>query len=171
MTDTIAADIQSLTPSAEIEMFEIDLTPFGDSIYRFHFGTNDLQQNIIWQGNEYTAWAGQCAGFDKSTSGQSPRPKLVLSNVFGTISALVIAYNDCVGAKVTRKRTLKKYLDAVNFPGGVNATADDTAELPDDIFFINRKNSEDDEQVEFELAAGYDVSGVMLPRRKIKTRA
>lgn len=167
MTDQIAADIQSLTPSAEIELFEIDLTPFGDSIYRFHFGTNELQQNLVWAGETYMAWAGQSTGFDRSTSGQSPRPHIVLGNVFGTISALVIAYNDCVGAKVTRKRTLKKYLDAVNFPGGVNDSADPDAALPDDIFYINRKVSEDNTQVEFELSAAYDVTGVMLPRRQI----
>lgn len=167
MTDTIAADIQSLTPSAVIEMFEIDLTPFGDDIYRFHLGTNELQQNLVWDGNTYTAWAGQATGFDLSTSGQSPRPKLVLGNVFGSISALVIAYNDCVGAKVTRKRTLKKYLDAVNFEGGTNATADPEAALPDDIFYINRKTSETNDYVEFELSAAYDVTGVMLPRRQI----
>lgn len=167
MTDTIAADIQSLTPSALIEMFEIDLTPFGDSVYRFHFGTNSLQQNLVWDGETYSAWAGQAVGFDLTTSGQVPRPKLVLGNVFGTISALVIAYNDCVGAKVTRKRTLKKYLDAVNFPGGTNPTADASAAMPDDIFYINRKNSETNETVEFELSAAHDVSGLMLPRRQI----
>ena len=55
----------------------------------------------------------------------------------------------------------------MNFPGGVNPTADPTAHLPDDIFFIDRKAREDEEVVEFELAASYDVTGVKLPRRQI----
>lgn len=167
MTDEIKADIQSLAPSALIELFEIDLTPLGDSIYRFHMGTNELESNIVWQGETYKAWAGQSSGFDMSTSGQSPRPTIVLGNTLGTITALVVLLNDCVGGKVTRKRTLAKYLDAVNFTGGVNADADPAAELPDDIFFINRKVSETNEAVEFELSAPYDVVDTKLPRRQI----
>lgn len=167
MTNNIPADIQSLNPSAVIELFIVDLTALGDTLYRFHAGTNELKQNLVWQGNTYQAWPAEAKGFDLSTSGTSPRPKLVLGNALGTISALILAYNDCVGAKVTRKRTLKKYLDAVNFTGGVNADADPNAYLPDDIFFINRKLTETNEVVEFELAAAHDVAGVMLPGRQI----
>lgn len=167
MTNEIKKDIQSLTPSAIIELFEIDLTKFGDIVYRFHFGTNEVQENIIWDGQEYTAWAGQALGFDMTTSGTTPRPKLALGNAIGTISALMIAYNDCVGAKVTRKRTLKKYLDAVNFTGGVNPTADPDAGLPDDVFYINRKSAETNTAVELELSASYDLTNKMIPARQI----
>lgn len=167
MTNTIPADIQSLTPDAIIEMFEVDLTPFGDLIYRFHFGTNDVQQAVVWQGETFTPWAGQATGFDLSTSGSAPRPSFVLGNVFGTISALVLAYNDLVGAKVTRRRTLKKYMDAVNFPGGVNDTADPDAALSNDVFYINRKVSETSSTVEFELVAAHDLVDLMLPKRQI----
>lgn len=167
MTDTLPADIQSLNPSAIIEVFQIDLTALGDTTYYFHAGTNQLQQNLVWQGQTYQAWPALAKGFDLSTSGASPRPKLVIGNSLGTITALCIAYQDCVGGKVTRKRTLLKYLDAVNFPGGVNASADPSAELPDDIFFINRKNSETNSAVEFDLAAAHDVAGVQLPGRQI----
>lgn len=164
---TINADIQSLSPSALIEFFSVDLTPFGDSVYNFHAGSNGLSTNVVWQGVTYTAYPAQATGFDFSTNGQIPRPKLTLANVGGLLSVLVLAYKDCVGAKVTRKRTLVKFLDAVNFPGGVNASADPTAAISDDYFYIDQKTMETKEAIEFELTAAFDVTGVQLPRRQI----
>lgn len=164
---TITSEIQKLNPSAHIELFEIDLTPFGGDLYRFHAGTNELTQPITWDGNVYEPWAVKAEGFDFSSSGQIPRPKLSLANVYGTITALVLLYDDMVGAKVTRKRTMVKYLDAVNFTGGVNASADPTAGFPDDIFSVDRKVTENKHLVVLELTAAFDVSGVQLPRRMI----
>ena len=165
--ETITVEIQKLEPSAIVEMFELDGTAFGGEVMRFHAGTNKLNQNVVWQGNSYTPFPLQASGFDYSGNGQLPRPKMTVSNVTGAITLLVLTYDDLLGAKVTRKRTLAKYLDAVNFPGGVNPTADPTAEFVDEIFFIDRKVTENRELVEFELAAAFDVAGVKLPRRQI----
>jgi len=79
----------------------------------------------------------------------------------------VLTYQDLVGAKITRKRTLAKYLDAVNFEGGVNPTADPSAEFADDVYYVDRKSRETRDVVEFELAASFDLEGVTLPRRQI----
>lgn len=167
ITTALATEIQSLSPTAVVELFVVDLTALGDSLYRFHAGTNALQTAVVWQGQTYTPFPCQATGFDMSTNGQLPRPKLVLSNVLGTITALILATKDCVGGKVTRKRTLVKFLDAVNFAGGVNATADSNAFFPDDLYVIDRKVSETKTVVEFELAAAFDIAGVQLPRRQI----
>ena len=164
---TITSEIQKLEPSAIIELFALDMTQFGGDLVRFHAGTNGLRQNIVWQGNTYQAFPIEASGFDYSGSGQLPRPKIKAANLTGAITAIVLQYDDLLGAKITRKRTLAKYLDAVNFPGGVNATADSTAEFPDDVFFVERKVSETRDVVEFELAAAFDVAGVQLPRRQI----
>ena len=96
-----------------------------------------------------------------------PRPRLRVANVTGAITALVLTYQDLVGAKITRKRTLAKYLDAVNFSGGSNPTADPLAEFADDIYYVDRKSRETRDVVEFELAASFDLEGVTLPRRQI----
>lgn len=165
--ETITSEIQKLEPSAIIELFEMDATAFGGDLLRFHAGTNGLRANLVWQGNTYTAFPIQASGFDMSGNGQLPRPKLQVANVTGAITLLVLTYDDLLGAKITRKRTLAKYLDAVNFPGGTNPTADDTAEFADDVFFIDRKVTETRDLVEFELAAAFDVAGVQLPRRQI----
>jgi lambda family phage minor tail protein L len=164
---TITSEIQKLEPSAIIELFELDATAFGGDLLRFHAGTNGLRQNLVWQGNTYTAFPVQATGFDYSGNGQLPRPKLQVANITGAISMLVLQYDDLLGAKITRKRTLAKYLDAVNFPGGSNPSADPMAEFADDIFQIDRKVTENRDIVEFELAAAFDVAGVQLPRRQI----
>ena len=163
----LATEIQSLAPSTKVELFVVDLTALGDAAYYFHAGTNGLQAAIVWQGQTYAPFPIQASGFDFSTTGTIPRPKLAVANVAGTVTALILAFNDCVGAKVTRKRTLVKFLDAVNFPGGVNPTADPTAYFPDDVYYIDRKATETKQAVEFELTAAFDVSGVQLPRRQI----
>lgn len=166
-TEAITSEIQKLNPSAIIELFVVDLTSLGGSTYRFHAGTNGLTQNLVWQGNTYTAWPSEATGFDYSSNGQLPRPKLSLANTMGAITALILEHDDIVGAKITRKRTLLKYLDAINFPGGVNADEDDTAEFPDEIFFVDRKETENKLVVVFELTSSFDVTGVKLPRRQI----
>lgn len=163
----IASEIQKLEPSAEIELYELDATIVGGTIYRFHPGKNGLLNDIVWQGNTYTAFPIKAAGFELTGRGQLPRPKVTVSNVMGTISALVLQYDDLAGCKFTRIRTLAKYLDAVNFSGGVNATADPTAEFPRDVFFVDRKSGETREAVEFELAAAIDLAGIKIPHRQI----
>lgn len=165
--ETITSEIQKLEPSAIVELFEMDATAFGGDLLRFHAGTNGLLQNLVWQGNTYTAFPIKASGFDLSGNGQLPRPKLQVANVSGAITVLVLTYDDLLGAKITRKRTLAKYLDAVNFPGGTNPSADPTAEFADDIFYIDRKATETRDVVEFELAAAFDVAGIQLPRRQI----
>lgn len=164
---TITSEIQKLEPSAIVELFEVDASGIGGTVLRFHAGTNGLSQTVFWQGNAYTPYPVQASGFDFSGTGQLPRPKLQVANITGAITALVLNYDDMLGAKVTRRRTLAKYIDAVNFPSGTNPTADPTAEFAPDIFFIDRKASETRDMVEFELAAAFDLSGVQLPRRQI----
>lgn len=166
-SSAIHAEIQKLAPSAVIELFVLDLSLFGQGMVYFHAGTNALQQRVVWQGKAYDAFPIQVDGFEFNGNGQIPRPKLKVANVTGAITALVLTYQDLVGAKITRKRTLAKYLDAVNFPGGVNTTADASAEFADDIYYIDRKSRETRDVIEFELAASFDLEGVNLPRRQI----
>jgi lambda family phage minor tail protein L len=167
LNSKISVEVQKLEPSAVIELFVLDLSELGGDVYYFHAGTNEVSEDITWQGQVYTRYPILLEGFEISGTGQLPRPKARVSNALGSITSLLLVYNDLLGAKLTRKRTLKKYLDAVNFDGGVNPDEDDTAEYPDDVYFVDRKISENKEAVEFELAASLDVAGVLLPRRQI----
>ncbi len=71
-------------------------------------------------------------GFAKSGRGTQPRPTIKASNAAGILGALVRDNEDLVGARVTRRRTFVKYLDAVNFSGG-NASANPNVHFSDEI--------------------------------------
>lgn len=155
--------LQQLDPGAQIELFELDLTVIGgtDHLY-FHAGTNKVNQPIVWQARAYQPFPIKADGFDKSTKGTLPRPRLQIANVTGGISALILTYDDMVGAKVIRRRTFAQYLDGQ--PG-----ADPNQHLDDDIFFVERKVNENHVMVEFELSSSLDMEGVQLPSRSITT--
>lgn len=164
---SITADIQSLSPSAIMEFFVLDSTNLpGGSILRFHAGTNKINAPVIWQGEEYTPLPIKAEGFDVSAKGALPRPKMTVANAQGVLSAEVRAFNDYVGCKIIRKRTLLKYLDAENFATG-NADANPDQHMPDDIWYIERKMMENRYIIEFELSSALDLQGVKLPNRQI----
>lgn len=165
---TIETEIQSLSPSAIVELFVLDATniPEGELMY-FHAGTNALSQPVVWQGVTYTPLPIEAEGFDVSTQGTLPRPKVRVANVDGLLSAAVAASDDLVGAKFTRKRTFARYLDAVNFPGGVNPEANASQHFSDDIWYVEQKISENRYVIEWELSSALDLQGVTLPSRQV----
>lgn len=161
---TINADIQSLDPGRKIELFEVDCTEIGGDMLRFH---GHLQStSIFWQGREYKPWSIQGSGFERTSDARQPEPTLTVGNVNGTISALCVYLADMVGARVTRRRTLSKYLDAVNFPTG-NPSADPGEEMAAELWYIEQKTGETSVQVEFTLSSALDFGGQQLPARQI----
>jgi lambda family phage minor tail protein L len=164
----IISEIQSMSPSAIMELFVLDMTNIpGGVISYFHAGTNGLTQPVIWQGATYSALPIEASGFDMSTKGTLPRPRVRVANVNGMFSSLVAANADLIGCKVTRKRTFARYLDAANFPGGVNPAADPTQFFSDDTWIIDMKMSENKYIIEWELSSSLDVQGVRLPFRQV----
>ncbi|CAJ0740806.1 phage minor tail protein L [Ralstonia mannitolilytica] len=160
----ITADIQRLEPGACVVLFELDATEIAGDVLRFHGYTQ--VGPIWWQGNEYSPWPIEAKGFARTGQGQQPAPRLTVGNVDGAISAICIATQDMVGAKVRRRRTLGRFLDARNFPDG-NPEADPTEEMPVEEWYIEQKTNETNEIVEFELSSALDFNGVQLPRRQI----
>lgn len=112
---TIQQDIHALAAGQLVELFEIDSTALGGNVLRVHAGTNGLGGNVVWQGQTYQPFPIEASGFEFSGKGQIPRPVLRIANVTGYMGTLVRSFDDLVGAKVTRRRTMVKYLDAVNF--------------------------------------------------------
>ncbi len=199
--DPIISDLQKNNPSAIIELFELELdsTLHGSQTtmtYRFHAGSNlDLNGKVVWQGNEYLRYPVEASGF-AFQKGQLPRPQITISNALSLISAvmlevnLITAGNDLTGAKVTRIRTLAKFLDAGNFASNglfvqENSTdyialedsdlfAQETIgnptaannEFPREIYYIDRKVAENRDVVTFELASVSDLAGIRLPKRQ-----
>ena len=175
VNSAVFSNLQSINPSAIIELFTLQLDTAlhgANTIYRFHSGSNlNANGKIVWAGNEYLRFPIQATGF-AFQRGQLPRPKISISNATNLISAILLnvnettAGNDLTGAKVTRIRTLAKFIDAVNFADGTNATADPNAEFPKEVYSIDRKATETRETVEFELAAPTDLAGIRIPKRQ-----
>lgn len=153
-----------LEPGNRVVLFDVDCTGIGGDFLRFH--AHRQEASIFWQGNEYKPWAIEATGFEHTSDAQQPEPKITVGNTGGTISALCVFLDDLVGAKVTRRTTLRQYLDAVNFPAG-NPTADPNEEFPLEIWYIEQKSGENNIQVEFTLSSALDFGGQQLPGRQI----
>jgi len=171
------SELQKINPSSIIELFSIQLdAPLhgNNNIYRFHAGVNESNSDIIWQGNTYQRFPVKAEGFEYTGTGQIPRPTFTVSNFLSTITALMTAVNfvtpgnDLNGAKFTRIRTMAKFLDAANFTTNTNPYGTPSAdEFPQEIYYIDRKVSENRESVVFELVSKMDLVNLRLPKRQV----
>ena len=173
------AELQGLTNKSIIELFTLTLDSAlhgATTVSRFHSGVGlNSNASIIWQGNTYDRYPLTATGFEYSGRGRLPKPVFTVSNILGTITSLMASvnattpFNDLQGAKVVRIRTLAQFLDADNFPSSKNpyGTPDSTAELPQEIYFINRKTLENRNIVQFELSSALDLEGVRAPKRQV----
>ena len=185
-TGPVFNEVQKINPSAIIELFTLQLSNSlhgATTIYRFHAGSNlNANGEIVWAGNSYQRFPIEATGFAYQR-GQIPRPKLVVSNALGTISAILLlvnettAGNDLTGATFTRIRTMARFLDAANVSGGTNplGTPDPTAESKRQFYTVDRKATETREVVEFEQSVsihtqkrGPYIFKLQTPTKKFK---
>jgi lambda family phage minor tail protein L len=187
------SELQKLNPSARIELFVMELVEglhyaTGNpsnvpTIYRFHAGSSmNSNAEIVWQGNTYQRFPITFEGAEFTGRGQVPRPTLTVANLGGitrsgsviTVTDLMIIvnlttpHNDLADAKITRITTLASELDAANFPSSTNPFGTPSAnELPQEIFFIDRKTNESREVVQFELVGALDQANKKIPKRQV----
>ena len=186
--------LYKLEPEAIVELFHLEFTSAingaKDDLY-FHAGTNGIPVSLVFDGITYTAAPVEADGFEKKVNGALPRPTLRVANVNNAITSLMHRSTNPINplmAKVTRIRTCKKFIDAVNFfdqvytyqdgdtaitQGGdtlvfaAHGTGDGTARFPDEVWYIDRISSENQQLVEFELASKLELTNVLLPRRTV----
>lgn len=163
----IAIETVKLDQSAPVELYVLDLAPLGGPVYRFAPQANELGVGITWAGQVYELFPIKTEGFEQRAGGTLPRPRVTASNVLGSLGPLIRQYDYLRGAKLTRRRTLAKYLDAVNFAAG-NAGADPAAEHAPELWIIDRTVSRNRLQVQWELCSPLDFAGVMLPGRTVQ---
>ena len=214
---SLARELGNLDPSTLLSFFEIDLSSVvgsissslikdyeevnpvlpnfedsKDNILRFHNNIRIFDSFIFWQGKTFFPAPIQAEGYEISSRGILPTPRLSMSSqsdqeteILSLIRRAIRKYGDIVGAKVTRIRTYAKFLDKNNFadiakydgtdgsylsafPEGYEP--DPYAELPRDIFFIERKASESKTAIAYELSSSLDVEGIKLPRRTVQSK-
>ena len=184
-TAPVFSDIQKVNPSSIIELFKLELkeglnyeTGNPNNVtttYRFHAGSNlNAYGDIVWNSETYQRFPVEASGF-AFQRGQLPRPTITISNMGTPSMSLALlaansftAGNDLTGAKVTRIRTMARFVDAANFSGATNpfGTPDPDAEFPREVYYIDRKSAENRTVVQFELAAIFDMAGIRAPKRQ-----
>lgn len=108
-------------------------------------------------------------GVEFKSEGQFPQPVLTIANILRTdsgnnsLQALLgtVSYDELLGLKVIRRRTLKKYLF------GESGDNNPPIELPRDVYYLDRIENETAQSVEFTTVLPVDFTGVTIPRRNI----
>lgn len=112
----------------------------------------------------YLSLPMEFSGYEQKSEGAYSRPTIVFANVLGTFKSTIGTSNDdLVGKKLTRRKTLFKYLATED--EGVAGTA--PIEQPQQVFFIDRIEKENAQSVIFELTSGFDLQSVTVPNRYI----
>ena len=149
-----------------------------NDINLYNIGSDNLGK-IYWQGNYYYPFPIAADGFEMNSVGALPTPRLrigSMSPITGSNSFYKYArmqfqdLGDIAGAKFSRIKTFLKFLHPNNFPGGVNPYSIANiyeAELPRDIYYIDRKSLENKFLVEYALASVLDIENITLPARTI----
>lgn len=157
---TIASTVQKLDPGKLIALYELDLTSIGGGYLYFTENSTTSGTTVGLNGVTYIPIDCETEGFEFSGEGQMPRPKFRISNVQQSLVAEINAYEDLIGAPLTRRRTFAKYLDD-------GAAADSNAQFPIDVWVVERKTAQNRAFIEWELSAYMDVQGTNLPKGQI----
>jgi lambda family phage minor tail protein L len=197
-------EMASLTPSSPIILYEIDLSqisqnriefdnptdqPTEKGIFRVYndyniYNTlNHPDGTIKWKNNLYYPFPIFAEGFEFTSVGTLPTPKVIVSTAspdksynsfYKYIRMQIESLGDILGAKFTRIRTFLKYLDPTNFKDNINPFNSNPTlyevELPRDIYYIDRKTSETKNSIEYELNTILDLENITLPGRTIYSK-
>ena len=168
------SELQKSNRSKIIELFQLELVTAihgVDTTYYFHNGVSaNNNASLIFNNIQYTRMPIEASGFDYDSK-TLPRPTLSISNILGTFTTLLLTLSQGLeGAKVTRIRTLERYIDNTNFDGGdlliegsttdfivqeddalidqeegtnPYGTPSGSTEFPREIYFIDRKKDDD----------------------------
>lgn len=139
-----------------IELYSIDLTILGSSIYYFH--PYETDESVVFSGQTYLPMSIDADGFELSNKGL-PTPKITVSNIFGSMSELINNYDGLQGGTLTRTK-----IQSHAPPHSYNSN--DIIGIPD-IYVVDRFTNESRLTVTFELRSIFDLSSLKLPRRTI----
>lgn len=149
-------DLYKLSHTEIVDLYRLDLRRWGGNfIYFCNYarGTELLE----WGGQQFLAWSFESSDWEYTGRGQSPEPKIVLSNLFGEVSALCKQYRDLNLCELTRYQVWVSDLSITNY---------DVIKSPD-VWQIDRKTQENANIVSFTLSSTLNVEGATIPGRKL----
>lgn len=182
MSQELAVDISRQTiDSGYLEFFELEVGTGSNNVLYFHAGKNEQLQDITWDSNTYVALPLMMQGIEYKYDGPSARPSLTIANVESIFKSSSIfktqmadgtwgakyddgtditdtdfVLDDLVGSKLTRRKTLEKYL-----------TSSPVVEFRKDVYIIDRIEERTNAYVSFELASAFDLETVRIPGRVV----
>ena len=169
----VIQDVQKQEPgSAVVDLYELQITS-SSTIY-FHAGLEADLTTAQFRDKEtpstvrtYSALPIQMDGFKKASKGNLPRPTLTIANVLTTFGDALgsLTNDDLLGNKITRRRTLVKYLY------GQASDQQPPVEFPSEVWYLDRIAGETAVAVTFECAASHDLIGVKVPARHAMSNA
>ena len=184
MSEDLAVDISKQEiNSGYLEFFELEVGDGSNNTLFFHDGKNENTADITYDGNTYIALPILLTGVEITSSGAANRPTITIANVesmlktgskFKTqmddgtwdarvdgelIESATFKLDDLVGSRLTRRRTLEKYLSDTGGGGPI--------EFPKDVYIIDRIQQKTNLLVTLELAAPFDLAGVRVPARTV----
>lgn len=163
-----------MEPTAILEFYKLyyDTVNEPDSFFPFHPCSNGLNGKIVLNSIPYLPIAVEVEDFESNIFNRINRPKIRISNDGLTISQVLRRKNDFKHARIERIKIFLKYIDDVNFDGGVNpyGVSDPTAEISKDSYIISQKTQENWSLVEFELTAPFDLENFTIPGRLVLSR-
>ncbi|MCW2242270.1 phage minor tail protein L [Azospirillum canadense] len=155
----LAAEAHSDAPDPIVTLYDLDTAVYGGGTYHFTDNSGNGAP-IKWRGNDYQPFDLESEGWEWSGRGPLPTPRLRLTNANMLLSSLIATYDDLIGCRVTRWRTMARFLDT-------GATPSPGDHFPPDVYVIERKAVQTKQVVEFELSAALDQQGRMLPGRQV----
>lgn len=162
--------IQTLDVGAIYYFFEIDMSSWGLETLYFHCNgvtlTRDSEADVfvpngdmLYNGKVHSFVGIDIDGISLSNDGKVNAPTLrVMNNIGGVdmaVSAMLMLYNNLIGAKLTFRMTTAEAYEAGNL------------QEQRQYWWIERKTNETHEYVEFELTSPLDFKRQQIPTRLI----
>ena len=156
---TIRADGQRLDVGTIVELFEIDARGIGGGRHRFVPGPWGGDA-VTYQGQDYTPTPVTLCGLGYAAGGAGPRPTLRVSRRDAAIAGAALGTDAWGGARLTRLRTLSRYLDG-------ETEADPHRHWPAQSWVLDRLVSGGRTGMVWQLAGATDLRARPLPGRQI----
>lgn len=147
--------VKDVVDSPYVELYIFDGRNIDPTLYFLFTPSSDTPLDFGTYG-KFTPFPLIMEGSEVTTD-QQPRPRLTVANVTKVLQPFIQQYQDLANMKVTRIRTLSKFLD-----DGIEP--DDTQHLPIEKYFVNAISSFNKTAVVFELVSSLDIPNVKFPR-------